>query len=126
MFYCWSVLVLKIGVKHGHPFLCFVLVWFSIICDFFLLLILVWFVIPFHFFLRWFGFGLLGREGRRCVQKKRDDDGVRVFVAEMARVPTERVFVAEKEGDGESANREGFCCREGRRCVQKREGMTMG
>ena len=115
MFYCWSVLVLKIGVKHGHPFLFFVLVWFSIICDFFLLLILVWFVIPFHFFLRWFGFGLLGREGRRCVQKKRDDDGVRVFVAEMARVPTERVlllrrkvmarvptervFVAEKEGD---------------------------
>jgi hypothetical protein len=60
------------------------------------------------------------------VQKKRDDDGVRVFVAEIARVPTERVFVAEKEGDGKSANREGFCCREGRRCVQKREGMTMG
>jgi hypothetical protein len=83
------------------------------ICDFFFLLILVWFVIPFHFFLRWFGFGLLDREGRRCVQKKMDDDGV-------------RVFVAEKESDGESANREGFFCREGRRCVQKREGMTMG
>jgi hypothetical protein len=113
MFYCWSVLVLKIGVKHGHLFLCFVLVWFSIICDFFFL-ILVWFVIPFHFFLRWFGFGLLGREGRRCVQKKRDDDGVRVFVADMERVPTKRVFVAEKEGYGESANREGFFFREGR------------
>jgi hypothetical protein len=54
------------------------------------------------------------KEGDVC-RKKRDDDGVRVFVAEMAecqrrgflllrrkamaRVPTERVFVAEKEGD---------------------------
>ena len=32
-------------------------------------------------------------------RKERDDDGVRVYVAEMARVPTERVFVAEKEDD---------------------------
>ena len=32
-------------------------------------------------------------------RKERDDDGVRVYVAEMARVPTERVFVVEKEDD---------------------------
>jgi hypothetical protein len=32
-------------------------------------------------------------------RKERNDDGVRVYVAEMARVPTERVFVAEKEDD---------------------------
>nr|ADE76790.1 unknown [Picea sitchensis] len=87
----------------------------------FVIFILVWFVIPFHFFLRWFGFGLLGLEGRRCVQKKRDDDGVRVFVAEMARVPTERVFVAKKEGDDESANREGFLLRRRKAmCAEKR------
>jgi hypothetical protein len=32
------------------------------------------------------------KESNVC-RKERDDDGVRVYVAEMARVPTERVFV---------------------------------
>jgi len=33
------------------------------------------------------------KEGDVC-KKKRDDDGVRVFVAEMEKVPMERVFVS--------------------------------
>ena len=133
MFYCWSVLVLKIGVKHGHPFLCFVLVWFSIICDFFFFFSF-WFGLWFLFIFFFVGLVLVylvAKEGVVCRKKgmtmgwgfllpRWRECQRRGFLLPrrkaMARVPTERVFVAEKEGDvcrKEKGWRwgEGFCCR---------------
>jgi hypothetical protein len=52
----------------------------------------------FFFYVGLVWFARAEKESDVC-RKERDDDGVRLYVAEMARVPTERVFVAEKKDD---------------------------